>query len=144
MPVTVKKIVLWRGEVANTPGILAAALEPLAGAGANLQVVMGYRYPGDPGKAAIELYPVSGKKSVAAAQSAGLQASSIPTLLVEGDNKPGLGAAIARAAADAGINLSFLVAQVIGRKYSAVIGFESEADAKKASTLIKKVSGGRK
>jgi hypothetical protein len=35
---------------------------------------------------------------------------------VEGDNKPGLGHAIAQAIADAKINLNFLVAQVIGRR----------------------------
>lgn len=144
MPVTVKRIALSRSEVENKRGILATALEPLASAGANLRVVMGYRYPGDPGKAAIELYPVRGKKSIAAAQAAGLKASAIPTLLVEGDDKPGLGCAIARAIADAGINLSFLVAQVIGKKYSAVIGLETEADASKAAAVVKKVSAGRK
>jgi len=144
MPVTVKKIVLWRTEVDNKPGILAGVLQPLADAGANLQVLMGYRYPGDPGKAAIELCPVTGKKSLAAARAAGLEASSIPTLLVEGDNKPGLGASIARAAADAGVNLAFLVAQVIGRKYSFVVGFETEDDARKAAALIKKVTTGKK
>ena len=144
MPVTVKKIVLWRTEVDNKPGILAGILQPLADAGANLQVLMGYRYPGDPGKAAIELCPVTGKKSLAAARAAGLEASSIPTLLVEGDNKPGLGASIARAAADAGVNLAFLVAQVIGRKYSFVVGFETDDDARKAATLIKKVTAVKK
>ena len=40
--------------------------------------------------------------------------------------------------AEAGVDLSFLIAQVIGRKYSAVIGFTSEADAEKAKTIIKK------
>jgi len=144
MPVTVKKIVLWRTEVENKPGVLAGVLQPLADAGANLQVLMGYRYPGDPGKAAIELCPVTGKKTLAAARAAGLQASSIPTLLVEGDNKPGLGASIARAAADTGVNLAFLVAQVIGRKYSFVVGFETEEDARKAAALIKKVTAGKK
>jgi hypothetical protein len=144
MPVTVKKIVLWRSEVENKPGVLAGVLQPLATAGADLQVLMGYRYPGEPGKAAVELYPVTGKKSVAAARAAGLQASSIPTLLVEGDNKPGLGAAIARAMADAGVNLAFLVAQVMGRKYSAIIGFETEEDARKAAALIKRFSAGKK
>jgi hypothetical protein len=87
---------------------------------------------------------VSGKKLTAAAQEAGLSASSIPTLLVEGDNKPGLGHTIARAIADAGINLGFLVAQVIGRRYSAVIGFEDESDASKAAALIKKVTSSKK
>jgi hypothetical protein len=138
MQITVKMIELWRREVENQPGILAATLEPFAKGGADLQVVMGYRYSGNEAKAAIELYPVAGKKMGAAAEAAGLSTSRIPTLLVEGDNKAGLGHAIARAIADAKINLAFLVAQVIGRKYSAVIGCESEEDAKKAAALIKK------
>ncbi len=144
MPVSIRKIVLWRKEAANQPGVLAETLKPLAEAGASLSVVMGYRYPGDPARAAIELYPVSGKKATAAAQAAGLSASQIPTILVEGDDRPGLGHAIAQAVASAGINLSFLVTQVIGSKYSAVIGFETEEDLKKASGLIKKASAGKR
>jgi hypothetical protein len=144
MAVTVKKVTLWRSEVSNTPGALAAALAPLAEAGADLQVVMGYRYPGNERKAALEMFPVAGKKSIAAAGAAGLSASSIPTLRVEGDNKPGLGHAIARALADAGINLGFFVAQVIGRRYTAVIGFETDADAATAAALIKKASAARR
>jgi hypothetical protein len=99
---------------------------------------MGYRYPGNETKAAIELYPVAGRKLVRAAQAAGLTASPIPTLLVEGDNKPGLGHAIAGAIAESGVNLAFMVTQVIGRRYSAVIGFENDGDAKKATPLLKK------
>jgi hypothetical protein len=138
MAVSVKKIVLWRKEVENRPGALAGALASLAQAGADLQIVMGYRYPGEGLKAAIELYPVTAKKSVAAAQEAGLAASSIPALLVEGDNKPGLGHMISQAIADAGINIDFLLGQVVGRKYSAVLGLDSEEDATKAVPLIRK------
>jgi hypothetical protein len=72
MAVTVKKAILWRREVDNHPGMLANTLQPLSEAGADLQVVMAYRYPGGENKAAIELYPVSGKKAAAAAQTAGL------------------------------------------------------------------------
>lgn len=140
MPVTVKHITLWRTEVANQPGLLAQTLAPMAAAGADLQIVMGYRYPGAGDKAAIEVYPVSGKKLSAAASGAGLKDSAIPTLLVEGDNKPALGQAIAQAMAAAGINLSFIVAQVIGRKYAAVIGFENAADAKKGAQIVKKAA----
>ena len=140
MPVTVKNISLWRKEVENKTGVLAQTLEPFAKVGADLHVVIAYRYPGNESRAAVELHPVTGKKLIAAAQGVELAASSIPTLLVEGDNKPGLGHAIAQTIADAGINLSFLVAQVIGRRYSAVIGFETDADAKKAATLIKKAT----
>jgi hypothetical protein len=140
MAVTVKKVTLWRTEVENKPGVLNGVLAPIAEAGADLQVVMGYRHPGNGSKAAIEVSPVTGKKSLAAAKAAGLTASSIPTLLVEGDNRQGLGAAISQVIADAGINLCFLVAQVVGTRFSAVIGFEDEEASRKASSLIKKVA----
>ncbi len=139
MAVTVKKVTLWHVEVQNKPGVLGEVLGPLADAGADLRVVMGYRY-GNEGKAAIELCPISGKKSQSAAKAAGLSASSIPTLLVEGDDRPGLGHAIARAIGEAGINLGFLVAQVIGTRFSAVIGFNDEEASRKATSLIKKAA----
>lgn len=139
-----ENISLWRKEVQNKPGILAQTIEPLAKAGADLHVVMGYRYPGNETKAAIEVYSIAGRKTQAAAEQAGLSSSSMPTLLVEGDNKPGLGHALAQAIADAGVDLGFLIAQVVGRKYSAVIGFTSEADAEKAKAIIKKTVSKRK
>jgi hypothetical protein len=143
MAVKVKRITLWRKELENRAGTLAETLEPVAKAGADLQVMMGYRYPGDRTRAAVELFPIANKKAMAAAQAAGLAAVSIPALHVEGDNRAGLGSAMARALADAGVNLDFLVAQVIGRKFSAVFGFDNDADADKASSLIKK-AGTRK
>lgn len=144
MPVTVKRIVLWRKEVDNQVGVLARTLEPLAKAGADLQVLMGYRYPGNEAKAVIELHPVVGKKLTAAAEQAGLAASTIPALLVEGDNKPSLAHRIAQSLAEAGVNLTFLVAHVVGKRYAATIGFETEVDAKKAAALIKRVTASRK
>jgi hypothetical protein len=144
MAVTVKKVSLWRREIDNRPGALARVLEPLARAGTDLQIAMGYRYPGNESRAAVELAPVGNKKAAAAAQGAGLQASGIATLIVQGDNRPGLGHAIAQGMADAGINMSFLVAQVVGRKYSAVFGFENDADADRAAALIKKIKPKRK
>ncbi len=144
MAVTVKRITLWRSEVENKSGMLAQTLKPLGDAGASLQVVMAYRLPGEPPRAAIELYPVSGKKSQAAAMAARLDRSSIPTILAMGDDRPGLGSEIAEAMAGAGINVSFLVMQVIGRKYSAVYGFETEEEAQIAANLIRKVSKPRR
>lgn len=144
MATKVKTITLWRREIENRPGALAAALAPLARAGADLQVLMAYRQPGAEDRATLELYPVSGKKAQAAAGSAGLAASTIPTLLVEGDNRAGAGEAIARSIADAGININFLVTLVFARKYSSVFGFETQADAKKAAALIRKAKAPRK
>lgn len=140
MAITMKKITLWRKEVYNKPGALAETLAQLAQTHTDLQTVMGYRYPGDQAKAAIELHPVSGKKAMEAAQAGGLAASSIPTLLVQGDNRAGLGHAIAKALGEAGINLGFVLAQVVGRKYTAVFGFENDSDVAKAMGLIRKAA----
>jgi hypothetical protein len=82
--------------------MLANTLEPLSKAGADLQVIMGYRYPGGEVKAAIELNPVSGRKFTGAAKTAGLAPSPISALLVQGDNRQGLGHALTKAIGDAG------------------------------------------
>jgi hypothetical protein len=143
MPVTVKKVTLWRGEVPNEAGVLADVLGPLAAAGANLRVVMGYAM-GDTGRAAIEVFPVSGKKAAAAASATGLAMSPTACVLVEGDDRPGLGAAMARAIANAGVNIHFLIAETVGRKFSAVFGFHSETDAAAASKAIKAAAKAKK
>jgi hypothetical protein len=87
--VTAKKAILWHREVDNSPRMLASVLQPLSEAGADLQVVMAYRYPGSENKAAMELYPISDRRSAKAAQTTGLAPSSISILVVEGDNRPG-------------------------------------------------------
>jgi hypothetical protein len=144
MAVTVKRINLWRADVENQPGVLARTLEPLAQAGADLRLVMGYRLPQTPDRSAIEVYPVSGKRTTAAAQAAGLvPANDIPCLLIEGDNRPGLGAAIARGLADAGLNIAFLIAQVVGRKFAAAVGFADESAAATATRVIKQAASAK-
>lgn len=144
MAVSVKPITLWRRSIEDRPGTLADSLSPVADAGGNVAVVMAYRIPGEPGRGVVEVLPVSGKRGTAAAERGGFSASSIPALLVEGDDAPGLGHRQARAIADAGINLDFLVAQVIGRKYSAVYGFADADGARRAVPLIKKASAAGK
>jgi len=137
MALTVKRITLWRREVENQPGALASTLEPLAAAGCDLRLVLGYRFPDEPDRAAVEVFPVSGKRATAAAQAIGLQPFELACLLVEGDNRVGLGAAIGRALADAGVNIAFLVAQVVGRRFTAVVGFTDEASATSAAKTIR-------
>ena len=137
MALTVKRITLWRREVENQPGVLARTLEPLASAGVDLRLVMGYRFPEATTRAAIELYPVSGRKAVAAAQQAGLSEFGLACLFVEGDNRPGLGAAMGRALSDAGVNIVFLVSQVVGRRFTAVFGFDDEQLAATATKAIR-------
>jgi hypothetical protein len=143
MAVSVKKVTLWRREIADRPGALAEVLAPLADAGASLRVVMAYRYPEPAGKAAVELAPVTGSKATAAAQRAGLAPTQIGALLVEGDDRPGLGRTLSDAIAGSGINLHFLMALVAGRRYASVFGFGSDADADRAVPIIKKAAAAR-
>ena len=140
MAVTVKKITLWRREIEDRPGSLAQVLAPLADAGASLQVVMGYRYPEPAGQAAIELAPVTGRRATAAAQGAGLAPAGLGALLVEGDDRPGLGRTLSDALGASGISLHFLVALVMGRRYTAVFGFGSDEEAARAVGIIKKAA----
>jgi hypothetical protein len=143
MALSVKKVTLWRREIDDRPGSLAQVLAPVAAAGTSLRVVMGYRYPEPEGRAAVELAPVTGRKAVAAAEAAGLTASSIGALLVEGDDRPGLGSTLSEAIAGGGLNLHFLMALVSGRRYVAVFGFGSEAEAARAIPIIKKAGAAR-
>ena len=140
MALTIRKVTLWRRDLDNQPGALAAVLEPLAAAGADLQVAMGYRIPGQESRAVVELAPVMGRRAAAAAETAGLAPSPIPTVVVEGDDAPSVGLAQSRALGAAGINIAFLIAQSLGRRYSAVFGFETQADADRAVALLKRAT----
>lgn len=137
MALNVKRITLWRKEVENRPGALASALEPLAQAGADLRLVMGYRFPEQPDRSAIEVYPVAGKRQTAAAEQAGLAPFDLPCLLIEAPNQAGFGARLGRALAEAGINIAFLVAGAVGRNAMAAIGFADEETAERATKIVR-------
>lgn len=138
MAITVKTITIWRQQVDDSPGRLAASLVPFAAAGVDLQLVMGYHELGHGIRGVLEFYPVTGARMEKSAQAAGLKPARTPSLLVTGDNRPGLLHALAQALADADVNLGFLVAQVIGRRFSAVMGFAAGTDLKQAATVLRK------
>lgn len=137
MAIRIRKLTLWRTEVPHCPGALATLLDPLAAAGADLQVVMGYRLPGEKSRAVVEVAPITSRRSALTAEKAGLAPGGAPTLQVLGDNRPGLANRIALALAHSHVNIAFVVAQVVGKRYSAVFGFESEADLDKAADRIR-------
>jgi len=139
MALKVSKVKVWAASIEDKPGGLAKVLDALAGAGANLECAIARRSPDKPGQGVVYVTPVKGKKVEAAAASVGLSAAGIATLKVEGSDKPGIGASIARAVADAGINARGLSAAVIGRQFVAYIGFDSDADADRAAKAIRKI-----
>ena len=133
---TVKNVQLWSLHGANRKGMLADVLEPLAAAGANLRVVMGYRHTGELERATVEVFPVEGAAVEAVARKAGFAPSETACILVEGTDRKGLGAQISRSLSDAGISMAFLMEETVGRKFSAVIGFASREDAAAAAKTI--------
>jgi len=137
MAITVQKVTLWALHGADRTGLLADALAPLAAAGVDLRTAMTYCHAGEQGRASVEVYPVSGRKAQAAARAAGLRPSETACLFVEGDDRPGLGAQLARAIAGVGVNLSFLVAQSLGRRFSAMLGFRNATDAAIAAKALR-------
>ena len=139
---TVKPVKLWVLTGADRKGMLAEALEPLAAAGANLRIVMAYRME-QGGRAAVEVFPIEGK-AVDAARKAGFKESETACLLAEGDDKPGQGAQMARAIANAGVSMAFLMEETVGKRYSAAIGFSNEADATTARKAIEGLGGKKK
>ena len=140
MAVKIKRVQMWQTSIRNRPGVLATTLEPLAHAGVDLSVVMKYSLPGHSSRATIEILAGSGRRAARAAQAAGFTLSPTPVLLIEGDDRPGLAYAVTGAVAWAGITLRFLSAQVVGAHYSALLGFRTDTDARKARSLIRKVA----
>jgi hypothetical protein len=73
-----------------------------------------------------------------AAKRAGFKPLPTSMILVEGENHPGVCFTATRALGVAGISMDSVVAQVAGKKYQALFGFTSDADARRAASVIKK------
>ena len=140
MSLNIRRGHLWRKEIENKPGTFAAALEPFSKANQNLQIVMGYAKTTEHTKGAIEIFPVTDAQSKECAEAGGLTEMKETTcLIVEGEDKPGTAHAIAKAIADAGINLHFAMCQSVEKHFQACFGFANDADADKAAAAIAKL-----
>jgi hypothetical protein len=132
---------MWTCPLEDRAGGTAEKLDALAKAGANLEMVFARRAPEQLDKGVLFVSPVKGAKVVRAAQEAGItKAEGIHAVRVEGGDKPGLGAKIARGLGSAGISFRGLTAIAIGSKFISYIALDNEADAAKAVTVLKKLS----
>ena len=139
MAYTIKKIDVWAGEIADRPGGLADKLAALSDAGANFEFLISRRAPDKPGTGVVFLTPVKGSKQKGAAQGAGLNTTgSLRSVRVEGPDRAGLGTKMARALADAGINLRGVSAAAIGRRAVTYFAFDSAADADNGIRILRK------
>ena len=131
---------VWMAIIDDRAGGAAEKLEALARAGADLEIVFARRTPERPGQGILFAGPMEGAKVVRAAQEAGFAKSeSIHGVRLEGTDKAGLGAKIARALGDAGINFRGMQASVIGRNFLSFIALDSAEDAAKAVKVLRKL-----
>ena len=135
----VERVDVWAATIEDKPGGLAKILTGLKDAGADLDFVIARRAPEKPGTGVVFVTPLRGDREVAAASTLGFNVtSSLKSLRIEGQNKPGVASALTNRLADAGINLHGLSAAVIGTKFIIYISLDNAEDAAKAAKIIKK------
>ena len=138
MALKVTKTDVWAVEIQDQPGGLAKVMDVIAGAGANLQCVIARRQPDKPGTGVAFVTPLKGKKVMAAATTAGFRETQrIATLKVEGPDRPGIGAQMAKAIADAGVSLRGVSAVALGTKFVSFFGFDNWSEANRAAAALR-------
>jgi hypothetical protein len=142
MALKVNKVDVWAGDLNDVPGGLADVLDRLSAGGASLEFVIARRSDKHPGSGKVFVTPVTAGRAKDAAGRAGLQhANKMGTIRVEGTDARGMGAKMTRAMADAGINVRGVSAAVIGGKFVAYIGLDSDEDADRAMSALRRIGG---
>lgn len=142
MKLEVEREQVWVTAVPNRPGTLHEKLKVLSGAGANLGFVIARQSDRSADESVVFVTPLSGSKPTRAAEAAGFRKTqNMHGVRVSGTDKPGVGATITGALAEAGLNLRGLSAAAIGSKMVMHLAFDSEEGAKRAVTTLKKLAG---
>jgi hypothetical protein len=140
MALKVTKAEVWAVTIDDRPGGAAEKLETLMKAGANLEMLLARRTTEQPGRGVMFVTPLKGKKAVEAAQQAGMgRPENVHSVRIEGGDKPGLGAKIARALGDAGVNFRGMSAIAIGKKFVSFVATDSADDQARAIAALKKL-----
>jgi hypothetical protein len=140
MALKVGKCDVWAVTIDDRPGGAAEKLEMLSKAGADLEMVLARRTAESPGKGVMFVTPLKGKKTLEAAQQAGMgRPDTIHSVRIEGADKPGLGGKIARALSDVGINFRGMSGVAIGSKFVSFIALDSADDQSRAIAALKKL-----
>ena len=135
--VIAERVDVWAASIKDEPGSLAKVLSSLRDAGADLELIIARRAPGEPGTGVVFLAPLRGDEEVSTASMLGFNVtSSVQSVRVEGDNEPGVASVLTEKLAAAGINLRGLTAAVMGTRFIMYIGLDSAADATKVIDIL--------
>jgi hypothetical protein len=137
MPLNIRKIQAWSGEIPDRPGAAAAKLELLAQAGADLAFIFTRPHARKPDTSVIFLAPIAGPEQIEAARQVGLgPALDVAMLAVEGGNRAGIGYKIMSQLAVAGINLRGISISSVGDRFAAHLAFDSPDVATMAVQIL--------
>jgi|YNPNPStandDraft_1061719.scaffolds.fasta_scaffold98776_2 hypothetical protein len=142
MAYTISKVQVWVGDIPNRPGTLARVLEGLSGAGACLEFLIARKL--DDATSRVFVAPLKTANQKQAAANVGLSLADMNSIRIEGPDRPGLGAQLSRAVADAGVNIRGASAAALGKRAVFYLAFDSPADAKKAAAVLRKALAPRK
>lgn len=126
MPLQIRRIQAWCGEIPDRPGAAAAKLAYLNDAGAELEFIFTRPNPNKPDTSVLFVAPVTGEEQMAAARMANLgPALDVAMLCVEGDSRHGISYEIMSKLAIAGINLRGLSVSCVGKRFAAYLAFDT-------------------
>jgi len=141
MKLSISRTEVWAATIDDRPGAVADKLGALAAAGANLGFIIARRMPEQRGSGVLFVTPLKGAKQVRAAESSGFQKTeSLHSVRAEGIDKPGMGASITSAVAQAGVNLRGLSAAAIGKRSVTYLALDTAEDAAKAVGILKRLA----
>ena len=125
MPLSVRRVQVWSGEIPDRPGAAAAKLAALARAGAELEFIFTRPSSLKLGTSVIFLAPVTGPEQIQAARAADLgPALDVAMLCVEGEQRPGISSEIMSCLAIAEINLRGIAISTVGSRFAAWLAFD--------------------
>ena len=139
MDLLIERVDVWAAPIPDKPGGLAAILDTLREAGADLQFIIARRAPEKPGTGVVFVTPLQGDTEIRAAAEVGFNVThKLHSLRVLGRDRPGIAAELTRMLADQGINLRGFAAAVIGSQFVAYFGLDSLEDVDRAQTILER------
>lgn len=140
MNLQLTRLDVWETEINDKPGGLSLALQRVADNGADIDFVLAHREPTESGKGTLLVAPFRGAEADRATQIGFQRSGEILVLKIEGPNEAGMGARIAKAIADTGVNMNSLTATALGHRFVCFVGFDTAADRQKAAEALESLS----
>jgi hypothetical protein len=137
MRLNIHKVQVWSVEVPDRPGAAAAKLEVLARAGIDLEFIFTRPHPRVSDLGVLFVAPIDGPEQTEAARAVGLApATDVAMLVVEGDNRVGIGYELMSQLAVAGVNLRGLSISSLGNRFAAYLAFDNADSANQALRVL--------